>query len=171
MHAQRSEPIAGDVRVRVLLVLPNRVHGDLDNLAKAILDAANGLAYADDKSIAHLTVWREYDASSPRAELWVEAMMANAEDAKCTAICAEAKAKAKLAARRATPEYKAKRAAAAAKHAATPEGKAKMAAYQATPEYKARRAAKQAARQATPEGKAYQAAYRAKQARGKKSTK
>lgn len=68
--AARWKALAGDVNVTILLVFPNRVHGDVDNCAKAVLDAANGLAFADDKQVASLTVRREYGACA-RAELWV----------------------------------------------------------------------------------------------------
>lgn len=66
------EPLSGDVHVRLLLVFGSHVHGDLDNCAKSVLDAAQGIAFGNDKSISKLTVWREYDKSNPRAELWVE---------------------------------------------------------------------------------------------------
>ena len=61
------------MHVRLLLVFGSHVHGDLDNCAKSVLDAAQGIAFGNDKSISKpLTVWREYDKSNPRAELWVE---------------------------------------------------------------------------------------------------
>jgi Holliday junction resolvase RusA-like endonuclease len=60
------------VHVRLLLVFGSHVHGDLDNCAKSVLDAAQGIAFGNDKAISKLTVWREYDKSNPRAELWVE---------------------------------------------------------------------------------------------------
>ena len=72
--AAKWETLRGDVDVRVLLVYPNRTHGDIDNCAKAILDAANGVAFGDDKQIAALSVRREYDKASPRAEMWVTAV-------------------------------------------------------------------------------------------------
>ncbi len=44
---------------------------DLDNIAKSVLDALNGLAYLDDKQIVFLEVEKFYDVS-PRVELMVE---------------------------------------------------------------------------------------------------
>ena len=44
---------------------------DLDNIAKSVLDALNGLAYLDDKQIVFLKVEKFY-AESPRVELMVE---------------------------------------------------------------------------------------------------
>ena len=44
------------------LVYPMR--GDIDNLAKSILDALNGIAYVDDKQIINLSLMREYRATA-----------------------------------------------------------------------------------------------------------
>lgn len=44
---------------------------DLDNIAKSVLDALNGLAYLDDKQIVFLKVEKFYDVN-PRVELMVE---------------------------------------------------------------------------------------------------
>lgn len=47
------------------------IRPDLDNIAKSVLDALNGLAYLDDKQIVLLKVEKFYDVS-PRVELMVE---------------------------------------------------------------------------------------------------
>ena len=44
------------------LVYPMR--GDIDNLAKGILDALNGIAYVDDKQIINLSLMWEYSKSA-----------------------------------------------------------------------------------------------------------
>lgn len=44
---------------------------DLDNVAKAVLDALNGLAYQDDSQIVSLTVSKFYDLQ-PRVELTIQ---------------------------------------------------------------------------------------------------
>lgn len=46
------------------IVMDYGLRGDLDNYAKAITDALNGVAYTDDKQITHLLVRKEYE--SPR---------------------------------------------------------------------------------------------------------
>ena len=49
-------------------VLPMR-KPDADNIAKAVLDALNGLAYADDKQVVCLTVCKRYGAPRVVVEL------------------------------------------------------------------------------------------------------
>lgn len=48
----------GDVAVRMALAFSSGVHGDLDNCAKAVLDAAQGIAFGNDKSVRVLHVER-----------------------------------------------------------------------------------------------------------------
>ncbi len=40
------------------IVIPPRP--DIDNIAKAVLDACNGIIYSDDKQIWHMTVFKRY---------------------------------------------------------------------------------------------------------------
>ena len=55
--------------MRLGLILPTK-RPDIDNLAKGILDALNGIAYPDDKYIAELTVAKFYDdGNGERAEV------------------------------------------------------------------------------------------------------
>lgn len=51
---QRERALAGD--------LAPMVKPDLDNIAKAILDALNGVAYRDDAAVTELTVRKRYGA-------------------------------------------------------------------------------------------------------------
>jgi Holliday junction resolvase RusA-like endonuclease len=44
---------------------------DLDNMAKSVLDALNGLAYIDDSQIYSLTLFKTY-SEQPRTELFIE---------------------------------------------------------------------------------------------------
>ncbi len=50
--------------------------GDVDNVAKASMDAANGIAYEDDAQVMKLTVEKRYGAKGeqPRVEMIVEAL-------------------------------------------------------------------------------------------------
>ena len=50
----------GDVVVDIVLRFGSAVHGDVDNCAKAILDAAQGLAFANDKCVRSLYIEREW---------------------------------------------------------------------------------------------------------------
>ena len=49
----------------------SRAYGDADNLAKAILDALNGLAYKDDSQIVRLTVEKYQDKVNQRVEVFI----------------------------------------------------------------------------------------------------
>ena len=53
-------------------ILP-RVKPDVDNVAKAVLDALNGVCYADDKQVVQLIVSKEYGAE-PRLEVSMEVL-------------------------------------------------------------------------------------------------
>ncbi len=46
---------------------------DTDNIAKAILDALNGIAYYDDSQIVDLTLYKRY-SDSPRAEVCISTL-------------------------------------------------------------------------------------------------
>ena len=58
-------PLEGPVSVSVIAYRPRR-RGDIDNLAKAILDALNGFAYGDDEQVVLLSMTRYDDARNPR---------------------------------------------------------------------------------------------------------
>ena len=44
---------------------------DIDNIAKLVLDALNGVAYPDDKNIVELIVTKQYDPNRPEGHLRV----------------------------------------------------------------------------------------------------
>ena len=66
-------PYQGAVRLEIVLWLPDRRRRDVDNCAKSICDALNGIAYLDDSQIIELTVRRGVDRVRPRAVVRVEA--------------------------------------------------------------------------------------------------
>lgn len=51
-------------------IFPLGRNGDIDNIAKSILDALNGFAYEDDCQVVRLTISKEYGADA-RAEVWL----------------------------------------------------------------------------------------------------
>jgi crossover junction endodeoxyribonuclease RusA len=51
------QPLTGPVSVTLIVERPRRA-GDLDNRLKAVLDALNGYAYADDEQIVALSAYR-----------------------------------------------------------------------------------------------------------------
>ena len=53
---------------------------DIDNVAKAVLDALNKIAFADDAQIVHLTCSKRY-GSEPRLEVTVREITQETEDA------------------------------------------------------------------------------------------
>ena len=44
---------------------------DLDNIAKAVLDSLNGIAYKDDSQIVTLSISKQYSLQ-PRVDVWLE---------------------------------------------------------------------------------------------------
>ncbi|MBQ7199369.1 MAG: RusA family crossover junction endodeoxyribonuclease [Selenomonadaceae bacterium] len=48
----------------------NRNYGDIDNLAKGILDACNGILWKDDSQIVQLEVVKRVTDSKPYLEIW-----------------------------------------------------------------------------------------------------
>ncbi len=70
--ARGAEPFEGTVRLSVALWLPDLRRRDIDNCAKSICDALNGIAYEDDSQIAELIIRRHVDRERPRTEVIVE---------------------------------------------------------------------------------------------------
>lgn len=65
--------IDGEVSVDVLIVHPDKRHGDVDNYVKAVLDACQGVLFGDDKCVRKVNAERAYDKSNPRVEIIVRA--------------------------------------------------------------------------------------------------
>jgi crossover junction endodeoxyribonuclease RusA len=65
------EKIDGPVSMTLEIFWPDRRRRDLDNAAKAITDALNGIAYIDDSQIVELILRKRFDKSSPRAEVTI----------------------------------------------------------------------------------------------------
>ena len=65
-------PIVGPVQVSLWFYLPDKRRRDWDNLAKAITDALNGYAYADDSQISRARVDVTLDRGNPRCLVVVE---------------------------------------------------------------------------------------------------
>ena len=49
----------------------SKSYGDVDNLAKAVLDALNGICYADDSEIVSLWIEKFRDDENPRCEIFI----------------------------------------------------------------------------------------------------
>jgi crossover junction endodeoxyribonuclease RusA len=72
-QGRNGRPIEGGVIVHATFFLRTRRRTDLDNLAKTILDALNGLAYKDDSQVCALAVRKLYDPDHPRVNVRVKA--------------------------------------------------------------------------------------------------
>ena len=62
----------GPVSVQIDIYWPDRRRRDLDNAAKSICDAMNGIVYSDDSQIQELKITANIDRDNPRAEVSVE---------------------------------------------------------------------------------------------------
>lgn len=70
--ADRGEPWPADAPaycVRVHCAFPGGVHGDVDGLAGTVLDACNGLLWADDKLVTDLRTSKAEGEPSLRVEV------------------------------------------------------------------------------------------------------
>lgn len=63
------QPLTGPVRVRIAFGGTNP-SGDLDNYAKAVLDAMNTIVFDDDRQVSKLDVWR--DQGDPGVSVMVQ---------------------------------------------------------------------------------------------------
>ncbi len=63
-------PIVGDVCINFTVFRPAK-RGDLDNYNKIMLDALQGIAYANDNQIVEIHSFREDDKDNPRVELYI----------------------------------------------------------------------------------------------------
>lgn len=71
-QAAGARPTKSPVRVHLRIYLPNARRVDIDNLAKAILDGLNGVAFADDSQVCDLRVEKDIDRAHPRAWVRIE---------------------------------------------------------------------------------------------------
>jgi len=66
----RLQPFGGDVAMYVHVYRAQK-RGDLDNFAKVLGDALNGVMYHDDSQVVELHMWRHDDKAAPRVEVEV----------------------------------------------------------------------------------------------------
>ena len=71
-----SEPVACTLRFFRKFKATARNFGDADNLAKAVLDAVNGLAFVDDSQVTSLLIQKFQDRENPRVEVSIEPAVA-----------------------------------------------------------------------------------------------
>ncbi len=61
----------GDVHLMINFYRKSKHLADIDNLAKAIMEALEGIAYENDRQVSSLDVARGLDRKYPRAEVWI----------------------------------------------------------------------------------------------------
>lgn len=61
-------------RVTVVCYMPDKRRRDADNVAKAVLDACNGILWDDDNQVIDLRAIKAHDADNPRTAVTVEAI-------------------------------------------------------------------------------------------------
>ena len=66
--------LAGPVSINILVYRP-RKRGDLDNVAKAILDSLNRIAWLDDSQVVQLIMRRYDDKNNPRVLVKVASVL------------------------------------------------------------------------------------------------
>lgn len=74
MRMGGKERLEGPCAVLLRFYVPDARRRDVDNLAKAVTDAGNGVLYVDDWQIADLRATRTIDRDNPRAEVEVWAL-------------------------------------------------------------------------------------------------
>lgn len=85
LKAAGCRPLDGPVRVEIRAYC-RRLDTDVDNIAKLVLDACNGIAWQDDRQVAELHVWVERRAERPRTELVIEQIADGVADQPVSAI-------------------------------------------------------------------------------------
>lgn len=61
-----------NVSCTLVIFFQDRRRRDIDNVAKSLLDALNGVAWEDDSEVVELHLYRRYDKLSPRVEVVLE---------------------------------------------------------------------------------------------------
>lgn len=74
-----DEPLSGNVLVTIRIYRKfnkptNKRYGDIDNLAKAILDACNGILWIDDSLIVDLHISKHITDGKPFVELFIDSV-------------------------------------------------------------------------------------------------
>lgn len=70
---QGMQPMGGALALYVNVYRAAK-RGDLDNYAKVLGDALNGVAYHDDSQVVELHMWRHDDRKNPRVEVEIRRM-------------------------------------------------------------------------------------------------
>jgi len=53
-----KQPLEGDIAIYIRVYVKNNVFPDIDNIAKAIMDGMQGIAYRNDRQVSFLAVQR-----------------------------------------------------------------------------------------------------------------
>jgi len=73
----KTDPLVGELDVRLHFNLVNHRPQDLDNLSKGTLDACNRVVWQDDRQIVDLHITKSVDARNPGVEVHVSERKVN----------------------------------------------------------------------------------------------
>jgi Holliday junction resolvase RusA-like endonuclease len=59
----------GKLSVAINLYFKSKIHHDIDNYGKLLLDSLTGICYTDDRQIEQMMVTKYHDAKNPRIEI------------------------------------------------------------------------------------------------------
>lgn len=68
-YFKANQEMAKHTNQTTIMDIPCKTHKDLDNIAKTVMDALNGVAFYDDKQITDLRAFKEYTLDSERLEI------------------------------------------------------------------------------------------------------
>lgn len=71
-YFKANQEMAKNTNETTIGSLPCKTHKDLDNIAKTVMDALNGIAFNDDKQITELRAFKYYTLDSERIEVTIE---------------------------------------------------------------------------------------------------
>lgn len=69
----------GDLCITLRFYRNTKIRADYDNLAKAVTDALNGMAYRDDSQIVEAHIFKGYDEDNPRVEIEIDKVKGEAQ--------------------------------------------------------------------------------------------
>lgn len=72
MRQLRLVPFTCEVKLSLAVYWPDKRRRDLDNIAKSVSDALNGIAWKDDSQVTELHVLGSVDADAPRILVRIE---------------------------------------------------------------------------------------------------
>ncbi len=67
----KGKSLEGEIMLEIKLFFKSKIHHDIDNYGKLLLDSMSGIVYEDDKQIGQMIVTKFHDKDNPRIEITV----------------------------------------------------------------------------------------------------